>query len=183
MFKWLLRVAALLVALALGLFAYGGCVPEHHVSVVSARYATAPAAIWAALNDVPHFKDWRIELEHVEALPDIDGRPHWREQGDFGTLELHVTESEPPRHLATQLIFAAHEEPDYSGSWIFDLAPDGAGTRVTLKEDGHIHNRFFRSLAHVLVGYQSTQEQYLRALGRKFGEEVEPERGAVGLGD
>jgi uncharacterized protein YndB with AHSA1/START domain len=183
MLKWILRLAVLLVLLVLGLFLYGGSVPEHHVSKVSARFAQPPEALWAVLTDVQHFPDWRGDLKTVEPLPATGGHRRWREVGDYGTLTLEVTESEPPRHLATTIVYAADEKPDFSGAWIFDLQPDGTGTRLTVTEDGRIHNQIFRGLAHSVMGYQTTQESYLKALGRKFGEDVVPVHGAVTVSD
>ena len=183
MFKWLLRLVVLLVVVAVVAVYYGGTVPEHHQSVVSARYAQPPEAVWAVLTDVMAFPTWRKDLDRVEPLPDANGHRRWREHGDYGTLDLEVTESEPPRHLATTILYAATDDPDFSGSWIYDLEPDGPGTRLTITEDGRIHNRVFRALAHTVMGYQSTQEEYLRTLGRKLGEDVEPVRGAVTVGD
>jgi uncharacterized protein YndB with AHSA1/START domain len=183
MFKWILRLAALAVLTVLGLFFYGGTVPEHHVAVVSARFAQPPAAVWDALTDVTRFPEWRSDLATVEQLPAEGTHRRWRETGDFGTLTIEVVESDPPRRLATTLLFAADEGPDFTGSWIWDLRPEGTGTLVTLTEDGRIHNRIFRALAHTVMGYQSTQEKYLRDLGRRLGDEIEPLRGPVTMGD
>jgi len=183
MLKWILRLAVVAVLLVLGLFFYGGSVPDRHVASVSARYAQPPEALWAALTDVMRFPEWRGDLKSVELLTDVDGHRRWREVGDWGTLTFEVIESEPPRRLATAILYAADEKPDFSGSWIFELSPDGAGTRLTITEDGRIHNQIFRGLAATVMGYQSTQERYLKALGKTFGEEVAPLRGAVTVGD
>ena len=182
MFKWILRLLAVLVLAVLGLFVYGGFVPAHHVASASARYKQPPEVVWAALADVQHFREWRGDLKSVEKLPDVDGRPHWRETGEFGTLEMKVTESDPPNRMATELVYAAGEKPDFTGAWTYELKEDGDGTRLTLTERGAIHNRLFRGLAHLFFGYHSTQEEYLQALGRKFDEYVLPERGEVSFG-
>jgi hypothetical protein len=55
---------------------------------------------------------------------------------------------------------------------------DGA-TQVTITEKGTIPNPVFRFLSRFVFGYTATQDAYLRALGRAFGEAVVPAPGAA----
>ena len=59
--------------------------------------------------------------------------------------------------------------------WI-GVGIDGAGSAVTITEDGEIRNPVFRLLARFLFGYHATAERFLVALGRRGGTEVVPER-------
>jgi uncharacterized protein YndB with AHSA1/START domain len=179
MFKWILRLLALLILAGLGLFFWGRTLPEHHVASVSARYARAPADVWNVLADPQRFPEWRPDVKSVELLPDAQGRAAWREQGDYGELALVRAEADPPRRMVLEIVADPGAEPDFSGRWIFELVPDGSGTRVTITEDGRIHNPLFRSVASLIAGYQSTATAYLRALGTRFNETVEPVPGEV----
>jgi len=181
MLKWLLRLIALLVLAGLGLFLWGRTLPEHHVAPVSARYARPPAEIWELVADPKRLPEWYPDISKVTRLPDRDGKPCWLEETGDGPLTVVHSEVRPPQRLVTELVFGTDEKPDFSGRWIFELVPDGAGTRLTLVEDGRIHNPLFRALAHAVFGYQSTSEAWLKALGRHFGEDVVPERGEVVL--
>ena len=60
----------------------------------------------------------------------------------------------------------------FGGTWTYELAPEGAGTRLTITEDGVVRNVVFRFLSRWVFSHTATLEKYLRALGRKFGEEV-----------
>ena len=51
----------------------------------------------------------------------------------------------------------------------------GDGASLTITEDGHISNAFFRFMSRFVFGYTSTMEAYLIDLGNKFGEEVTPQ--------
>lgn len=182
MFKWLLRLAALAIVAALGLFFWGRTLPERHVAPVSAILARPPAEVWNVVADPQRLPDWYPEIDEVTLLPDRDGKACWRETGTHGSFTVVRSEADPPRRLVIDLVFEPGEQPDVSGRWIIELAPDGAGTRVTVIEDARLHNPFFRGLAAAWFGYQDTSEGWLRALGRRFGEEVTPQRGEVVFG-
>ncbi len=183
MLKWILRLLALLVLAGLGLFFWGRTLPGRHVAPVSARYARAPADVWNVLADPQRFPEWRSDLERVELLPDPQGRSAWREHGDYGELAMLRSEADPPRRMVVDILVDPAATPDFSGRWIFELVPDGDGTRVTITEDGRIHNPLFRAMASLFLGYQSTATAYLRALGGRFGETVEPLAGEVEFPD
>lgn len=68
----------------------------------------------------------------------------------------------------------AERAPDQGGSWIYEIAPADGGSRVSVTERGWIANPIFRFMARVVFGYHGTLDSYLKALGRKFGEEVAP---------
>ncbi len=59
----------------------------------------------------------------------------------------------------------ADEGLGYSGTWTWRFAPEGAGTRVTLTEDGEVSNLLFRFLARFVFGYTKSIEEALQALG------------------
>jgi hypothetical protein len=46
---------------------------------------------------------------------------------------------------------------------------------LRITEDGEIRNPIFRFVARFFLGYTATMEAYLRDLGRRFGETVQPE--------
>ena len=53
--------------------------------------------------------------------------------------------------------------------------PTDAGTRLTITENGEVYNPIFRFVSRFFLGYTSTMESVLRALGTKHGETVAPE--------
>lgn len=179
MFKWILRLLALAVLAGLGLFLWGRTLPERHVATVSATFARPAADLWNVLADPQRYPDWYPEVERVTLLPDRDGLPCWRETGRHGTFTVVRREADPPRRLVVELVHEPGERPDVTGSWIVELTPDGPGTRVTVIEDGRVHNPLFRALAAAWFGYQDTAAGWLVALGRRFGEDVTPRRGEV----
>jgi hypothetical protein len=43
---------------------------------------------------------------------------------------------------------------------------------LRITENGEIRNIFFRFVSRFLMGYTKTMEDYLNALGQKFGEKI-----------
>jgi len=60
----------------------------------------------------------------------------------------------------------------FGGRWIYELAPDGAGTRLTITEDGFIKNPVFRLLSRTVFSTASTLERFLADLGAHLGVEA-----------
>lgn len=170
--RWTLGIVGVLVVIVLVVFIVGSLLPKSHVASVSARYAARPEALWASLTDVPSFPGWRPEVARVEVLPDENGQRGWREHGNQDAITYRVVESAAPRRLVTRI---ADQNLPYGGSWTYELTPADSGTRLTITERGEIYNPIFRFVARFVLGYTSTMQGMLRALGTKHGETVTPE--------
>lgn len=171
--KFLLIVAPLVVGLvaALGfVILVGSFLPRDHVATRSARYAAAPQAVWDIVSDFPSHPSWR-GVKSMEQLPDRDGHAVWKEVGSWGdAMTVEVQTLDPPRRMVTRI---ADDSLPFGGTWTYELTPDGGGTRVRVTEDGFVKPAAFRYISR-LTGHTGTMEKYLRALGRKLGEDVTP---------
>jgi hypothetical protein len=112
-------------------------------------------------------------VQSVDVLS-TEGALRWREVGGDGTITYERTEEQRPRRLVSRI---ADETLPFGGSWTYDLAPEGGGTRVTITERGYVTNPLFRFMARFVFGHHRTQEEFLRGLGRRFGHEVTLARG------
>jgi hypothetical protein len=65
----------------------------------------------------------------------------------------------------------ADDKLPYGGTWTWEIEETPEGSAVRITENGEIYNPLFRFAARYVFGYSSTMEAYLRALGKKFGEE------------
>jgi hypothetical protein len=76
----------------------------------------------------------------------------------------------PPRALVTRI---ADPKLPFGGTWTYEISspPDG-GSQLRITEDGEIYNPIFRFVSRFVLGYSRTQEEYLQALGAKFGQSV-----------
>ncbi len=81
---------------------------------------------------------------------------------------------QPPGHLVTEI---ADPHLPFGGKWTTDILPiPPNGCIVQIREDGEIHNRFFRFMSRFVFGYTATIDTYLKDLGKKFGETTVIER-------
>ena len=170
--RWVLAIGGVLVAVVALVVVIGYLLPQNHVASLSAKFAAKPEAIWASLTDVSAFPQWRPGVLRVEALPDENGQRGWREHQKHDAVSYRVVEFEAPRKLVARI---ADKGLPYGGSWTYELAPDGTGTRLTITERGEVYNPMFRFVSRFLIGYTGTMNGVLRALGTRHGETVTPE--------
>lgn len=77
---------------------------------------------------------------------------------------FEIVERAPPGRLVTRVA----DGLPYGGTWTFELAPEGGGTRLTITERGEVHNPIFRVLARFVFGYAATMEAYLEDLAARL---------------
>jgi hypothetical protein len=173
--RLLLGVILFLIALVLVVVAIGAMLPKEHISTRAARFHQAPDMIWAAITDYSKFPSWRKDVVRVEALPEVNGKPVWREIDSHGNaIPYQVMVMVPPRVLVVRI---ADAKLPFGGTWTYEIssAPDGTSL-LRITEDGEIYNPIFRFVSRFLMGYSMTQEKYLQALGAKFGQPVTIEK-------
>ncbi len=172
--KWPLVVLCAIAAVPIVVVGIGAMLPEEHTATSHATINAPPDSVWVALTDVEEFPAWRDDVGRVELLPTRDGHKIWREIGKHDAVTFEEVEADPPRRLVARI---ADPSLPYGGSWTYVIAPDGGGSRVTITEDGVVYNPVFRFVSRFVFGYHATQEEYLRALGRRFGQDATPVRG------
>ena len=155
-------VAALLAYVLIA----GSVVARGHVTSVRIVLKRPPAEVFAVISDRAAQTQWRADLKSVEILPPQDGRVVFRETTRMGPVRYVVDEAEAGRRLVTRIL---DEDLGYRGRWIFELEPDGAGTRLTITEEGEVTSWMFRALSP-FFSKTATLEAYLKALAAKFGE-------------
>jgi len=168
--KWLLIVVAALAGLVAIVWLIGALLPKGHVAARSAQFRQPPESIWRAITDVAAFPSWRTDVKSVERLPDRDGHAAWREVNKHGqALTLETVEFLPPHRLVARM---ADPKLPFGGTWTYEISPADGGSQLTITENGEVYNPIFRFMARYVFGYYGTLEEYQKALGKKFGEEV-----------
>lgn len=174
--KPVLIVVGCLVAVVALVAVIGALLPKDHVAARRVRLRAAPGEVWKALTDIDAFPTWRADVERVERLPSADGRTAWREVGKHGAIAFEMVEATPPTRLVGRI---ADPTLPFGGTWTYAIAPaEGGGSVVTITENGEVRNVIFRFMSRFVFGHSATLEAYLRALGKKFGEDVPPEPAA-----
>lgn len=169
--KIALIVVGALVVLIGAVFLIGLALPRSHRATSSVTLGKPPAEVWAVIRDLSALQGTWKDLKSARRLPDAGGREVWEQNAGGFPLRLVVEESSPPSRLVTRIDAAA--DANFGGTWTYQLEPAGSGTRVTITEDGYVSNPLFRVMMGVM-GVHRTADSYLRALGIKLGENVEP---------
>ncbi|MEM7244109.1 MAG: SRPBCC family protein [Acidobacteriota bacterium] len=159
------------VVLLLALWAWGNSLPREHEVAMTAVYSQRKLELWATILDYQSFPKWRTDITEGRQLP--GRRLGWVEVSRHGETPVDIVQAKPGQRLITRIVDA---DLPYGGTWTYDLEPDKAsgGTRLTLTQNGIIKPAWLRIMAKT-KGHHSTVEQYLRDLGSRYEETVEPE--------
>lgn len=168
--RWYWIVLLVLAGVVLLLAIVGALLPVKHQAARRALLPRPAQDVYAAITDVAAFTTWRKELQSVTLLPDQEGKRCWREVSKFGPMDLRLEETVPGRRVVGRIVTA---DSPFGGTWTYRLEPRGDRTELTITENGEIYNVFFRALSHFVFGQTSAIDGYLRALGTKFGAEVD----------
>lgn len=170
--KWALIIVSALIGIVALAWIIGSMLPREHVATRMVRFSQPPEAIWQTITGAEAFPSWRTGITAVKRLPEEDGQPGWVETSSFGEMPLRVAESDAPRRLVMRI---ASDELPFGGTWTYEITPVEGGTTLRITEDGFVKPALFRFMSRFLFGHTATLEQYLKDLGKKFGEEVEPQ--------
>ncbi|HEY2805138.1 MAG TPA: SRPBCC family protein [Gemmatimonadales bacterium] len=163
--KWILIVAGVAVAMVVIVFVLGATRPKEHTASISFTLAKPDSVIWATVSNFEKVPEWNHDMvQSVRRIADIDGRPAYREK--YGSFEMTnvVRELIPNRRIVRDII----HEGAFSGSWTFELEPQGQSTQVTITERGRVDNAFFRGLM-AFGDNRATMKKYAAALVKKLG--------------
>ena len=174
--KWVLMIVGVLVALVAIALIVGSLLPRDHVAGSSIVLRQPRDSVWRAVRDLANLPGIWSELVSSQRAMDVDGREVWEQKMKNGfTLRLIVTEEVPPQRLV--MTIDAPPDAPFGGTWSYEVAPaDGGTTQLTVTERGYVNSPLFRFMSRFMFGYHATQEGYLKAMGRKFGEDVTPVR-------
>ncbi len=171
--NWVMGVFAVLLGgtliLVVGLIVTGLLLPKGHVAKRSVRYAASPDAVWRLIIDWPRHPSWRMNIKAMERLPDRNGHEVWQETRTRNErLTSEVVEVDPAqRRMVTKVV----DETAYGGTWTWEVEPDGSGSRLTITEDGVVHNPIFRVVGKFFLDPRATMDRLHRDLKAKLGEE------------
>lgn len=165
----LVRFLLILAIVAVGAaWLVGAALPRTHEASRNAVITVAPHTLFPVLVTPEAYPEWRTGITRVDR-PDSD---RFTEHGPDGPVSYRIIERDPPRRLVV-----AVDDPEqvFSGTWTYELTPEGTGgrsTRLTITERGEVPNPIFRALARVMISPGGTIEQFLRDLGRRYGQET-----------
>ena len=169
--KWLLIVLAVIVVIVAMIIAIGFALPKRHTAAVRARYGQPPDSLYRTIIDVEAGPSWRTGMKRVDV---IAREPlTWKETASWGELTMVMDEAVAPSRVVSRI---ADESSGFGGVWTYEITGDANGGVLTIAEDGEVFSPVFRFMSKFVFGHYKALETYARDLGRRFSEDVEPER-------
>ena len=172
--KWVVITLGALLGLVALMTLIGAFVSRDHRATSTVTLHQPPESVWTVVRDLGGVPAWWPEIKESVRQQDKNGREVWRQKMSGFEVPLIVIESTAPGRLVTQIDTSAGGA--FGGTWTYELVADSGagGTKISVTEAGWIGNPIFRFLSRFVFGYYGTLDGYLKALGKHFGEEVQP---------
>jgi Polyketide cyclase / dehydrase and lipid transport len=175
--RWALWIIGSLAAIVALVAIIGALLPKGHVATRAAKFRESPDAVWQAITRYEDFPKWRPGVTAVTRMPDANGHVVFMETGGSGAQNIpyEIVESVAPVGGAPGKLMARIADPKlpFGGSWTYEVAPADGGTNLRITERGEVYNPIFRFVSKFFMSQTKTMEDYLNALGKKFGETVQ----------
>lgn len=168
MLKWLLIIAAILIAIPLILWIIGSLMPRDHVVSRTLKLKQPVDAVWGVISDYDRHGEWQSGYTNVKRGPDRNGKPIYTMNAGGMAMTLELTEIAPPSKLISTI---ADDALPFGGTWTWELAPTDEGCALTITERGFVKPALFRVIGGLFIGHDATINKTLRDLAKKFGEE------------
>ncbi|HUJ59458.1 MAG TPA: SRPBCC family protein [Kofleriaceae bacterium] len=163
-----LYIVAGVLGLVLAMALVGALLPRGHVAARRATLDRPLDEVWRALADLDAMPRWRRGVIRIERLSPTA----FREHSSHGAITFAIEVDDPPRRRVTRI---ADDKLPFGGAWIYELEPDGAGTRLAITEDGFVSNPIFRLLSRTVFSQTATLERFLVDLAAHLGVTARPE--------
>ena len=161
-------VAGCVVLLVLGVVVIGALLPKTHVASSAAAFNATPERLFGLIAGP---QDWRPDVLHYEVLPESAGHEMVRETTRHGDpITYEILDRRPPESITRRI---TTKNLPYSGTWTYTLQPDGTRTVVRITENGEVYNPIFRFVSRFILGHTSTIDDYLRAIGKATGQQIQ----------
>jgi uncharacterized protein YndB with AHSA1/START domain len=169
--RWMLVVLGVVIGLPLAAYGAGSFIPRNHVARLEIDLAAPPGRVWNLISDFQNTPSWRPDITRVRMDPVTAGAFRFTETSSEGDMPFEVVRQEPPNR---QIVRIVDDNQPFGGTWTWRLEPQGAGTRLTISEDGFIKNPLFRLMGAFFFSPTDTIDRYLRDLAKALGEKAEP---------
>jgi hypothetical protein len=175
--RWALWIVGSLAAIVALVAIIGAMLPNGHVATRAAKFRETSDVVWNAITGYEDFPKWRPGVTSVTRMPDANGHVVFMEKGGSGAQDIpyEIVESVAPSGAAQGKLVAKIADPKlpFGGSWTYEVAPTDGGTNLRITERGEVYNPIFRFVSKFFMSQTKTMDDYLNALGKKFGETVQ----------
>ncbi len=170
--KRYLTLLAVLGAIGGVLYLVGLVLPRTHSATSRTTFVAPPERVFDILADLGSWDEWHPDIASMEQLPEKNGHPMWLVIEKEGKRwELEVVESERPMRLYAYL----HRGPDRE-TFRCELRWFGEGCVLRVTDQGETRAPL-RRVQRLTRNAHTPLAQFLLAVGRRLGEQANPEKG------
>ena len=169
--KWLLIAIA---TAAVGAMAFMAFVRRDHKVELVVTYSKSPRhAVWRLLTEHGAEPNWLPAFGTVVRQPDIAGREVWTHTSKDQSFRATVmTVSAIPEQRYERLLLRDGQPrgASWDGRWVYELEPQGTGTRLRITEYGWTDGFGFFIAQRVLASPDAFLQYYARMIGRALND-------------
>jgi uncharacterized protein YndB with AHSA1/START domain len=161
--KWILIVLGVIAAIAAVVVVIGYALPVKHVAARQAHLRQSPDRVFGLITNVNDFPAWRPSVTRVEVLPPNNGRTRFKEIGSDGSILFETDSVVAGKRLVNRI---ADPSLPFGGRWVYEIAPDADGAKLTITEEGQVYNPVYRFVSRFIMGHTRTIDRYIADLQR-----------------
>jgi uncharacterized protein YndB with AHSA1/START domain len=146
---------------------------DHTVELVVSYAKSPPAAVWRLLTDHAAEPQWLPAFRSVVRQADIGGREVWTHSSPDGAFNFTVmTVSAIPERRYERLLLRDNQprSQSWDGRWVYELAPLGEGTRLTITEYGWTDGVPFFIMQRVVGSPDAFLRYYATQIGQQLND-------------
>jgi len=102
-------------------------------------------------------------VTRVEVLPPNNGRTRFKEIGSDGSILFETDSVVAGKRLVNRI---ADPSLPFGGRWVYEIAPDADGAKLTITEEGQVYNPVYRFVSRFIMGHTRTIDRYIADLQR-----------------
>jgi uncharacterized protein YndB with AHSA1/START domain len=157
-----------------GTFLYGRSLPREHTVRSTVTLVASSDTVFKVIRNIGTTNTWWSDMKSSRRLTSGRGETWEENMGPAGVITVTISRVVPGKSMVHTIVDDGTQ--GWGGTWTYQVASTGAGTEVTITEDGYVDSPFFRVLMK-LRGKYRTIDSYLSSLGAHFGEPVTPRHG------
>ena len=146
---------------------------DHKVELVVTYRKSPPSAVWRLLTDHAAEPKWLPAFGTVVRQADIGGHEVWTHTSPDGSFSATaMTVSAIPDQRYERLLLRDHQprNESWDGRWVYELHPEGSGTRLTITEYGWTDGIPFFVAQRVVGSPDAFLRFYVRMIGQALND-------------
>ena len=168
------KVVILGVVVGGGLYFYGRSLPREHSIRSRITIVAPPDTVFKVIRNIGTTNTWWSDMKSSRRLTSSRGETWEENMGSAGIIMVTISRVVSGKSMVHTIVDDGKQ--GWGGTWTYQVESTGAGTEVTITEDGYVDSPFFRVMMK-LRGKYRTIDSYLSSLGAHFGEPVTPRHG------